>query len=255
MPVSETLLILAALAAGLKHGVDYDHIAAIMDITSTQQSKRRGIWLSFLYAIGHASVVAALALFALMLGVSLPEWVDATMGRVIGVTLILLGVYVLYTLHRHRGDDFRMLPRWAILANGLLKIYDYAEAKLKNAPMKNRSVLKSGYGSTSAYAIGMIHGIGAETPTQVFLFVLALSAGVAADRKVGAVLIIAFVLGLVLTNTLMGALGSYGYVTSSKRQKLYRGAALVTGVFSFLLGSIFLFGADELLPEIEALLG
>ncbi len=225
-----------------------------MDITSTQQSRRRGILLSFLYAVGHASVVAALALAALAVGLSLPDGIDAAMGRVVGITLILLGLYVFYALHRHRGEEFRMLPRWAIVANGLLRIYDYAEARLKNAPMKNRSVLKNGYGSTSAYVIGMIHGVGAETPTQVFLFALALSAGVAASKEVGAVLILAFVLGLVITNTLMGILGAWGYVTSSRRQELYRSAALVTGVFSFLLGSIFLFGADELLPDIEALL-
>ena len=50
-------LLIAALLLGLRHGIDWDHIAAITDISATQRSWRRGVLLGSLYAAGHALVV------------------------------------------------------------------------------------------------------------------------------------------------------------------------------------------------------
>ncbi len=57
------------------------------------------------------------------------------------------------------------------------------------------------------------------------------------------------------TNTLMGALGAYGYIKSSERQKLYRSAAFVTGSFSMVIGILFLTGGISHLPSLESLIG
>ncbi len=255
LTLSDLLLPLTALVVGIKHGVDWDHIAAIMDITSTQNSKPRGIFLGFLYAVGHASVVATFAIVALLIGFSLPAGTDMLMEKVVGVTLILLGLYVLYALRKYKGEDFRMLPRWAILVNGILGFYDRVAARITRAPRRHHQVLKNGYGNTSAYVIGMIHGIGAETPTQVFLFALALGAGVASGMKIGVILILSFVLGLVITNTAMAVLGAYGYAGASNKHKLYRTTAFVTGSFSMVLGLIFVFGGADYLPDLLALVG
>jgi high-affinity nickel-transport protein len=251
---NDVLLPLIALSVGIKHGVDWDHVAAIMDITATQQSRRKGVLLSFLYAIGHASVVAALTLGALIIGLSLPEGIDGIMEKVVGITLLLLGLYVLYSLHTYREGEFRIMPRWAIVANAILRAYDWSIAKLNNAPMKQRSVWKGGYGGTSAYVIGMIHGIGAETPTQVMLFALTLGTGAAAGKETAILLILSFVSGLIITNTVMGILGAYGIATSANRDKLYRGVALVIGIFSLTLGAVFLFGGADFLPDLQALI-
>jgi high-affinity nickel-transport protein len=255
LTLSTLLLPLTALAVGIKHGIDWDHIAAIMDITSTQSSKGRGILLGFTYAVGHASAVAFLALGALLIGFSLPVGADRLMEKVVGVTLVLLGVYVFYALRKYKGEDFRMLPRWALLANGILGIYDWTVAKLTSTPKKHHQVLKGGYGNTSAYVIGIIHGIGAETPTQVFLFALALGTGASSGMELGVLLILSFVFGLVITNTIMAVLGAYGYAGSSDKHKLYRTAAFVTGSFSMAVGLVFILGAADYLPDLQALLG
>lgn len=251
----EILLPLTALILGIKHGVDWDHIAAIMDITSVQTSTRRGVFLGFLYAVGHASVVAFFSLGALLIGLSLPDGMESAMEKVVGITLVLLGAYIFYSLHTYRGDDFRMLPRWALFFNGILYVYDRLAAKLTSKPIKYHQVLKSGYGSTSSYLIGMIHGIGAETPSQVALFVLAAGAGIAGGREVGLFMIFAFVLGLIITNTVMAVLGAYGYVNSSNKRRLYRSAAFVTGSFSLVVGIIFILGGAGYLPDLQALIG
>ncbi|NOX96613.1 MAG: hypothetical protein GXO98_00820 [Nitrospirae bacterium] len=261
LTLPELLLLLTAFVVGIKHGVDWDHIAAIMDITSTQASKRRGIFLGFLYAVGHASVVAALALGVLLIGISLPKSTDMLMEKIVGITLVILGGYVFYSLYRHKGKDFRLMPRWALVANAILHVYDRIAANIFGTPRKHHQVLKNGYGNTAAYVIGTIHGIGANTPTQIFLFALALGAGaeshrvgISGSKGLGIFIILAFVTGLVVTNTIMAVLGSYGFVGSSNRHKLYRTAALVTGVFSLVVGLVFVVGGAEYLPNLQDLL-
>ncbi|MBX6395874.1 MAG: hypothetical protein IRY98_09220, partial [Alicyclobacillaceae bacterium] len=51
-----------AVALGFRHGVDWDHIAAIMDLVAGERRWRRGLMLSMLYAAGHGAVVCALGI-------------------------------------------------------------------------------------------------------------------------------------------------------------------------------------------------
>ncbi|WP_457556368.1 HoxN/HupN/NixA family nickel/cobalt transporter [Candidatus Pyrohabitans sp.] len=250
----DILLPAIALAVGIKHGVDWDHIAAIMDITATQHSRRRGVFLSFLYAVGHASVVATLATAGLLLGMSLPEGIDELMEKLVGLTLLMLGGYVIYSVHRNRAEEFRLMPRWVIAANALLKLLDWVKWKVTGTPARSRRVKITGYGNTSACVVGMIHGIGAETPTQVMLFALTLGAGASAGRDTALLLILAFVTGLIITNTAMGILGAYGMTTAAGRERIHRTLAMGVGIFSLILGVVFILGLTPALPDIQALL-
>src|SRR5438445_185612 len=107
-----------AFGFGFRHGIDWDHIAAITDITSSQDTTRRSIFLATLYAVGHAVVVFALGLAAIVLGQRLPAGVDATMERIVGATLLVLGAYVFYALIRY-GRDFWMRSRWMLVFSGV----------------------------------------------------------------------------------------------------------------------------------------
>ncbi|HEY9246093.1 MAG TPA: hypothetical protein VIO11_04525 [Candidatus Methanoperedens sp.] len=148
-----------------------------------------------------------------------------------------------------------MLPRWALASNAVLNSYSWLKAKLTGAPRKHHHILKNGYGNRASYMIGMIHGAGAETPSQMLIFALALSAGVAASKELGAVIVVVYSLGLVITNTLMGIPGAYGYIKSSERRKLYRSAAFVTASFSMVIGILFSVGGSGYLPNLETLIG
>jgi hypothetical protein len=161
------------IALGLRHGIDWDHLAAITDITSATvttdettregadslpslaraaalapqagtlaiatapglgemrvarvhyggmargDSQRRqeawhGFFLATMYALGHACLVVALGLLAIWFGTLLPHWIDPLMGRIVGVTLLFLGVWIIYSLVRY-GRDFRLQSRWMVL--------------------------------------------------------------------------------------------------------------------------------------------
>src|SRR3990172_11412907 len=98
MDVIGNLLIVSAFTLGLRHGVDWDHIAAITDITSSEPRPRRSFFLGTLYALGHASVVTALGLTAVEFGRLLPDYTDRLMEPLVGVTLLLLAAWVFYSL-------------------------------------------------------------------------------------------------------------------------------------------------------------
>ncbi|MEM8708984.1 MAG: hypothetical protein AAGE98_21160, partial [Actinomycetota bacterium] len=113
-------LILTAFGLGLRHGIDWDHIAAISDLTGSSESRKHGWWLSMWYAVGHGIAVFVLGVGVIALSATIPEGLDTWMGRVVGLTLIVLGVWLIVDLFR-RGDDFRLRSRWMIVLDGTFR--------------------------------------------------------------------------------------------------------------------------------------
>jgi hypothetical protein len=114
-----------------------------------------------------------------------------------------------------------------------------------------RPLEMSSYGSRTAFVVGMIHGIGAETGTQVLLIA---AVGGAAGLGLGVPMLIAFVLGLLISNTGIVLLTSTGFATSQLRTRLYLVAGVVAGVFSLLVGFAFVTGSEGVLPALDRIL-
>jgi high-affinity nickel permease len=298
-------LLVTAFVLGLRHGIDWDHIAAISDITSTSgvaehaeehhrqehrvasghehahggtdevlahedapaefvaraaadsaardlvALERRPILLGTLYALGHALVVAVLGGAALLLGTRLPDWVDPVMGRVVGLTLVVLGIWVfvsLYNYARH-GGEFRLRSRWMLVFDGVRHVWRRFQARLHGhehvEPME-----MSSYGPRTAFGVGMIHGIGAETATQVLLIA---TIGGAASIGLGVPMLLAFVVGLVVSNTAIVVLSASGFLASRSKRAVYIVVGVIAGVFSLVVGGAFLIGAQ--LPDLGRLFG
>src|SRR5919108_3690792 len=123
-------VLITAFGLGFRHGIDWDHIAAITDITSSQDSPRAGLYFGTLYAAGHATVVFVIGVIAIVLGEKLPDSVDEVMTKVVGVTLLILGVYVFYALIKH-GRDFRMRSRWMLVFSGVQRGYAWAREHVR----------------------------------------------------------------------------------------------------------------------------
>ena len=94
-PTALELALLSAGVLGFRHGFDYDHIAAISDITSVEPSRKRAMRMGLVYVIGHASTVALLGGAVILFQKSLPARIDGWAERAVGFTLVLLGLYVL----------------------------------------------------------------------------------------------------------------------------------------------------------------
>jgi high-affinity nickel-transport protein len=283
-------VLLSAFLFGFRHGIDWDHIAAISDITSSQDDHRASFRFGTLYALGHALVVFVVGSAAILLGEQLPASIDPIMERIVGVTLVLLGVFVFVSLIRH-GREFRMRSRWMLIFSGARSMYRFARraigggagatesepvhvhdehgvalAVADQVPVSEWHHGHHGrrghhhhehpepdafmnYSAKTAFVVGMVHGVGAETPTQVLIFLTAVTAG---GKLVGEVVLGAFLLGLLSSNSLITLGSSLGFLRASRNWLLYVTIAVLTGVFSLVIGTLFLVGEGKLLP---ALLG
>ena len=93
------------------------------------------------------------------------------------------------------------------------------------------------YGWKTAYGIGMIHGVGAETGTQALI--IATAAG-ASSKGTSVIVLLTFVVGLLISNSMVTVMSTTGFVSASRRQWIYVGAGLVAAIFSLVVGVIFL---------------
>ena len=85
------LALISCALLGLRHGFDYDHLAAISDITAVQTSWKQGMRLGITYALGHALTVVTLGALVVMLHVPLPARLDNWTERLAGSLILPSG--------------------------------------------------------------------------------------------------------------------------------------------------------------------
>jgi high-affinity nickel-transport protein len=232
---------------GLRHGVDWDHLAAILDIVSNQEKtaraktskeKWKSLSLATSYSLGHAFVVVVLGVAAISFKAILPSWIDPLMERVVGVTLLALGLMVLYSLKESlsQGGDLQIKSRFSLLA-GLAQ-------KLSKEPHSHLN--RANVGVKTSFAIGMIHAIGAETATQLLL----ITAVGSTSEATGLGMLFFFCLGLVAANTLIALLAIAGLGQTAGARPVILITGFLTAAFSLYLGIIFILGRTQELPEL-----
>lgn len=279
----KSALIASAFVFGFRHGIDWDHIAAITDITSSQRSVRTGLRFATLYAAGHAVAVFLIGLVAIVAGESLPDSIDRAMGKVVGVTLLVLGAYVLYALIRYR-EDFRMRSRWMLVFSAVRRAFHWIAARLGkegsiehehehfsedehfhhhnggthetregNVAVRTKTHIHThshtdpfmNYGTGTSLAVGALHGVGAETPTQVLIFLAAAGAG---GALIGVITLAVFLVGLFAANSALALLSASGFLAAGRNFAVYATVSVFTAVASLLLGASFVLGRDAWLP-------
>ncbi len=257
-------LVVTAAGLGFRHGIDWDHIAA----TPSQDSARRCLGYATCYYAGHAAVVGAFGVAAIVAGKHLPSSVDTVMEHIVGATLIALGVYIVVSLARN-GRDFRMRSRWMLVFRGIRRLVEWVRPRTpalamaqreggtaKDAPTVMQGVQSVGiieddpftsYGVATSVSIGALHGIGAETPTQVLLLVAAGSAG---GAGAGLILLGAFLVGLFGSNSVVAIAVALGFLGAARNFAFYAAVSLLAGAASVFVGALLFFGRSNLLPSL-----
>ena len=237
-----------SFALGARHGLDWDHIAAITDLTAPRaqdrdrgRAARRGFGLSFWYCTGHGLVLAVFGALVLLLGLGLPAGMDVAFEYVVGLTLVSLGGVVLYQLGRYRSD-YRYTGRISLVVGALRR--GWARARRREVPVDVLDVDRRG-----AFLVGLLHGTGAETPTQVALFA---AAGAAGSTATAALILGAFVAGLVLADLGIAAAWLSGVLGSRRAPRVQIALGAVTGVASLALGLLILTGHSGVVPPLAA---
>lgn len=238
------IALVSAAVLGFRHGFDYDHIAAISDITSVQSDRARAMRLGLLYALGHAATVALLGTAVIFFQLSLPRGVDRIAERLVGLTLLILGVYVLGSLFTGNSAP---RSRFQIIAGGLRWVHWKMKSYWHNhdIPAPNRDT--SNYDARSVIVVGVVHGLGAETPSQLMIFLLAANLGGLSRGFLGLSM---FIVGLLAMNTIMtaSAVGLFG--ASSRLPRFQLVVTALTAIYSLTVGFLFLFGASSRLPAL-----
>ena len=206
------------------------------------------------------------------------------MERLVGVTLVALGIFVIGSIIRH-GKSRGMPSRGALLVSGFRRLrrrraapvviehehdhpsgdhhdhdHDHehepvgARGRTKVRPKHSHRHRHVGalpddplptYGGGAAVGVGMIHGIGFETPTQALVFVTAAGAG---SRAAGLLVLACFLVGLLAANTVVATASTFGLTGASSRARLYTVASLVAAAASLALGLLYVFGKGDIMP-------
>jgi hypothetical protein len=271
------LALYSAALLGFRHGLDYDHIAAITDLSSVQAEPCDAMRYGLLYVAGHATTVAVLGAAAVAFRLSLPAASDRWAERLVGLTLLILGIYVLGTFfHPSSHNHLRPRTRITLLINGLLWVYWRLSRIFGGTRVEAPQIFKDGYGKASTFLVGVIHGLGAETPTQLLLFLMAANLGGTAAGLLG---LLMFIVGLLVMNTLMCAAAA-GLFSLDKLRAWFSlsdisenasasffsraladslnwvsanalsGMTLLTSAYSIIVGSVFLLGSSSMLPSL-----
>jgi high-affinity nickel-transport protein len=216
---------------------------------------------------------------AIIAGERLPNWIDPVMERVVGATLLLLAVLLVHSLRR--GDTTRV-SRGVLLFGALAAARDRlrrsarVEVRHAHAHCHDRrhehghahidaleethapvitahkhahvhAVDVTSYSSRGAVAVGLLHGVGAETGTQALVLVSA--AGVASTAA-GVAVLGAFVIGIVATTALIALGTALGWKLLSGRGRAYTYLTIGTAVASAAVGLMYVSGQSGTLPGI-----
>jgi len=253
------LLCLTALTLGLRHGLDFDHIAAMLDMAGTTvtdpstgrkhfkfRELMRTMKLPALYVFGHGLMVVILGVVALLFGTVLPDWIDTLMERVVGVTLLLLSLYLMYSLVQffRNGQDLKLKSRWMVVFESVDRGWHWLVSKLTGRAHDHKHELN--WDAKGAFLVGMIHGIGAETGTQVLLFASVVGT---ANIFFGLGMLTAFTLGMTISTLAIAACVSAGLTTSTYFKSIVFILCLLAAIFSFVVGLYFTFGLSVMLPS------
>jgi len=237
---------LLAYALGLRHAFDADHISAIDNTTRSLMARgKRPLGVGFFFALGHASVVFAMAV-ALNFGIrrlysgvragdsSLHHYAGVIGTSVSGVFLVLIAVLNLIVLVSI-ANVFRNMR------NG-----HYDEAEL-DAQLDKRGLMNRFFGplargidtSWKMYPLGILFGLGFDTASEIALLVLA-GTSVAAGLPFWAILSlpVLFAAGMSLLDTIDGTFMNFAYdwAFSTPVRKVYynlaiTGLSVATAVF------------------------
>jgi high-affinity nickel-transport protein len=156
----------------------------------------------------------------------------------------------MYSIYRYAraGEAFRLRSRWMLVFDGVRYGWRRFQARLHGHEHVDPMEMSS-YGVRTAFGVGMIHGIGAETGTQVLLIA---AIGGASSQGLGIPMMVAFIVGLLISNSIVVFITATGFIASRVRERLYVVIGVVAGTFSLLIGAIFLLGLETKLPSIEA---
>lgn len=218
----------AALFLGLRHSLDVDHLAATADIAGAQSTRAKALWGCIAYCLGHAGIVLLIGGIGIMLGLSLPAGFGIFMEKIVGVTLVVLAAAIVYSAVRY-GSEQKIMSRWRILHQLMHKVID----KFRKPKPGTESKAPEDLSFRSCMIIGVLHGIGVESPTQLLAVA---SAAMIGSKIAGLGLLSVFIVGMVISNMAVALLAIHGFQSAKRRSTVFMVLSLLSAVLSAVIG-------------------
>jgi ABC-type nickel/cobalt efflux system permease component RcnA len=232
-----SLVLAVALALGLRHASDPDHLAAVSTLIASDPTDgtRKAGRLGLAWGFGHALTLALFGLPIVLFNAYLPDWLQRGAEVLVGLMIMALAVRLLVRwrrgqfhahVHRHGAVEHRHL-------------HPHEKASKHDHPHQPEEQL--GRSPVQAFGIGLVHGMGGSAGVCVLL--LATIPGQA--EAVAALVVLA--LGTALS---MAALSStFGYaITRGPALRRMLAFAPAMGTLTLLFGGWYALGALGAVP-------
>lgn len=239
-------LAIVAYSAGLRHGVDADHIAAVDNVTrKLMQEGKQPVSVGMFFAFGHSTVViglsAVVAVAASVVDNNAQGLKDA--GSLIGTGVSVTFLYAIGILNLLiLVEVFQMFKR--VTRGGTYNV-ETLEQFLAQRGLMNRffgPLVRAIDKSWKMYPLGLLFGLGFDTATQVaVLGISAASAGNGMPIIYIMLFPLLFAAGMSLVDTTDSVmmLGAYGWAFVKPVRKLYYNfvITLVSVMVALLVGT------------------
>lgn len=220
-----------AIFIGMRHGMDGDHVAAIADMVGSEQRKKRQLTLGVMYALGHGMIVMVIGVLFIYIGLQLPDTTKQILEMLVSFTLIVLGMFIIWTIVQQK-KNYEYKSRVRIV----IEFFTSMANKLKSGTTHTH-LSPTKLGAIGALIIGILHGIGVESPTQIAI----ISNAMGLDNITVALLqLTLFVVGLLIATIGITFCLSWGFMKARVKDRLFLLLGSVTGVYSLGLGIFML---------------
>lgn len=208
-----------AVALGLKHSYDSDHLIAVSNILRKVDSAKSSIKMGFSWAMGHMLTATIITVVLFIFKESFLSDVLPHFEKIAGVMLIALGILSLrdfFSLHSHT--------------------HSHGSVVHSHPHIHSKKYRHSRHFHTHMFGIGIIHGI-ASNDELLLLFAASL-----AVTSLGTLILALgmFSLGVVLGMTLFAIAFSYPLVKFHS-EKIYKIFSIGAGSMGVLYGVLVLF--------------
>ncbi|MGQ0712503.1 MAG: urease accessory protein UreH domain-containing protein [Gemmatimonadaceae bacterium] len=212
--MSVWVLLATALALGAAHSVAPDHLAAIGVFVSRRPQWRRALVIGAGWGVGHSLVVAIVGGALVITGWRFPEHFAPTVERIVGITLIAIGVVALARAmrihaHVHEHDG---VPHWHLHSHRQTEQHDHMHR--------------------AALGMGVLHGLAG---TGALVIALPLAATDSAPLALA--YLAAFGLGTTVAMATFGAVAAWAVRRAAHRSRsVLRATASLAAIVSVAVG-------------------
>ena len=218
------MLLGTALTLGALHSLEPDHVAAVSSFVVRRPGRRSALGYGLRWSLGHGGIVLLAGSTILLLQLNVGEDAGAWLEKVVGLSLMALGAWVMATArtlhaHRHVHDD------------GTAHTHLHAHPRDPGEPHPREH--RHGHGAT---AFGALHGLAGTAPVVALIPLTSVSSPAA-----GIAYLLAFGVG---TAVAMGLYAMFAGVlvhrAASLSGRFGRALARVAGGATIVVGIVWL---------------